>query len=151
MQTNLDVPGGRGAMCVSCVLDVSPCVSCHTMRDWWWVGLLVRNARVQIHPRSFWSLTASRIPPFSYAMGYCSSPDWMQWHSDNCADLYIYMYMWRSLWIRALGTRLLHFVFTLGLMEESIKMSDKFSVLTVFKEKLDILGHSAGSLFTSVI
>lgn len=56
-----------------------------------------------------------------------------------------------SLWIRALGTRLLHLVFTLGLMEESIKMTDKFSVLTVFKKKLDILGHSVGSLFTSVI
>lgn len=59
--------------------------------------------------------------------------------------------MWISLWIRAVGNRLLRLVFTLGLMEESIKMTDKFSVLTVFKEKLDILGHSVGSLFTSVI
>lgn len=59
--------------------------------------------------------------------------------------------MWRSLWIPAVTTRLLHLMFTLGLMEESIKMTDKFSVVTVFKEKLDILGHSVGSLFTSVI
>lgn len=56
-----------------------------------------------------------------------------------------------SLWIPAVATRLLHLMFTLGLMEESIKMTDKFSVVTVFKEKLDILGHSVGSLFTSVI
>ena len=56
-----------------------------------------------------------------------------------------------SLWIRAVGIRLLHFVFTLGLMEESIKMTDKFSMSTVFKEKLDILGHCVAGLFTSVI
>lgn len=57
----------------------------------------------------------------------------------------------RSLWIRVAGIRLWYFIFTLGLMEESIKMTDKFSALTVFKEKLDILSHCVGSLFTSVI
>jgi len=36
-------------------------------------------------------------------------------------------------------------------MEESIKMTDKFSMSTVFKEKLDILGHCVAGLFTSVI
>lgn len=36
-------------------------------------------------------------------------------------------------------------------MEESIKITDKFSVLTVYKEKADILGDCAGCLFSSVI
>lgn len=31
------------------------------------------------------------IPPFSCGMGcWSSAPDWMQWHSDSCADFYMY-------------------------------------------------------------
>lgn len=33
------------------------------------------------------------------------------------------------------------------MMEESIKLADKFSVLTVFKEKADILGDCADVYF----
>lgn len=98
---------------------------------------------------------------FSPGMGcYPSPPVWMQWHSDCAVSLIyihiekyksLYIYQTRSLWIRVAGIRLLYSISTLGLMEESIKMTDKFSVLTVFKEKLDILSHCVGSLFTSVI
>lgn len=48
------------------------------------------SARVQIHPRSFWSLTAACYSSFFPWNGVLLfSSDWMQWHSDNCADLYI--------------------------------------------------------------
>lgn len=71
-------------------------------------------------------------------------------YKSLCVYIYTHTHTHECL-IQALGIGLLYFVFTLGLMEVCIKMTDKFSMLTVFKEKLGILGHCAGSLFTSVI